>query len=322
MFEKLKGKIFINLFIIPVVLTVSISVVSSAILSSYLRHDHQTAVTNSVELTKTNVEFYLNVLAGDLTLLSNDGAIHHYASTGSDSIQALQRLNAAVSADFTLLGITLYRNNSSQILASNGLSGLPTYPQITSLDSVNLFLQSERASAMMMRHQYIADNYDFMAYDESFGILSIFVKIFNEENDLGLLVADLDSAYLYETFFNYQAYRTIKVTDSLIVEGQAILHNDRNDDSYAWIFHQDVQGFVRHSYRTSFLITPIFDRYELITIVDNGINNNHIILLNVGFLMIDAFLVLFALWMYRRMAKQIIDPLNDIASKMEREQID
>jgi hypothetical protein len=321
MFEKLKGKIFINLFIIPVVLTVSISVVSSAVLSAYLQRDHQIAVKNSVELTKANVEFYLEVLAGDLTLLSSDQSVRQYAMTGNEPIQALQRINATVSSDFTLLGITLYRQNSSQVLASNGLSGLPTYTQITSLNSVDDFLGEARITAMIMRHQYIADNYDFMAYDESYGILSFFVKIYQDNQYLGLLVADLDSEYLYNTFFDYQAYRTIEVSNSFIAQSSNLLRNGDNH-TYAWILNNGNEGFVRHSYRTSYFISSMFEDYQLVTIVDNTVNNHHILWLNVGFIIIDAWSILFAYWMYRRMAKQIIDPLNDIATKMEQARID
>ncbi len=316
--QKLKQRIIINIVVLPTFFVLLISSISGVFLFRYVQDEYENMAYDSVALNRANLEFSLDILSSDMRLLADDVHVNSFVSTGQNGALAQSKLSMAVASDPHLLGLSLYGLGSSIILGSTNVSGLPTLSQITSDSPIATFIESDETSGTFIRHQNIADNFNYASFDESYGIMSQLIKIIIDDVYRGLLLADLDTSYIYDTYFAYDRYETFPEVITFIRGNSGHLKMGSNlpfeplldetiGDQFAPIGTK-YSGF--QSGGSSFNIISIFSMSE-------QRRQLAIILLTIGLL--DILLVIASIFVGKRMLHRIVAPLETIVSKMKQE---
>lgn len=322
MFGKLHGKIYLTLFILPTAFVVLLSSLTFGFVYDYLNDDYGNAAVESVSLASTNFNFYMDILSSDLRLLADDVDVLGYAENATSPVVAQNKLNAAVNSDASILGITLYGTAANVHIASTGVSGYSSLSELESEQATADFLNGTSEQILLLRNQFIPDNFEFVSYDESYGILSYYLKVYDAGIVRGLLVADLDTEYIYSTFFNYEKYDSFKSVTSLITDGTIFLKSGANaslDDSLSL---EATDTLRRIDYDHSYLKTDLMDGYGLVSVFDDTYRAGQSWFLGLSILAMDSLLILGALFTTRKAVKRILSPLNDIVDKMKNQSAD
>ncbi len=321
MFGKLRGKIYLTMFVLPTAFVVLLSSLTFGFVHDYLSDDYKNAASESVSLASTNFNFYMDILSSDLNLLADDSAVVNYAQSATSPVVAQNKLNAAVNSDASILGVTLYGTAANIHLASTGVSGYSLLSELETDDPIGDFLNSPQNELLLLRNRFIPDNFDFVSYDESYGILSYFLKIQEGGTFRGLLVADLDSEYLYSTFFNYDKYESFKQVTSLITDGTVFLKSQNNAAMDAWITRDLTETLTTVDSQNSYLRTSLLGGYDLVTVIDDAYRTSQSLFLGLSIVAMDTLLIALALFITRKEAKRILSPLFEIVDKMKNQNV-
>jgi len=316
-FPKLKKKIWISLFILPSVLVLLIVIISASVLAVYMDSDYRSSVAESVNLSEADFSSSLGVLDDDLLLLSSDEDVVSYASTGNGLISASDKITSAKNASESILGITLYGSNESIKTASWDVSGYPTKSVILSDPTIASFLSGSQNSLVFIRNKNIADNFGFLSYDESYGILSLFIRISDSTGTTqGFLLADLDSQYLYNSFFDYSDYSRFVVADSFIASGNIFLRSKSNEVFSSYFPFSESGSLNDINFDYSYLRLD-FGTISLITILSNEKPRTQMAILVLSALVIDVILTLSDFYITHFMEKKLVGGLDGMVDKMK-----
>jgi len=322
MFGKLHGKIYLTLFVLPTAFVVLLSSLTFGFVYDYLNDDYANAAVESVSLASTNFNFYMDILSSDLRLLADDVDVMAYAESSSNPVVAQNKLNAAVNSDASILGITLYGTAANVHIASTGVSGYSLLSELETEQATSDFMNGTADQFLLLRNRFIPDNFEFVSYDESYGILSYYLKVYDAGIVRGLLVADLDSEYIYSTFFNYDKYDAFKSVTSLITDGTIFLKTGANASMGASLSLEATSTLTRTDASHSYLKTDLMDGYGLVSVFDDTNRASQSWFLGLSILAMDALLIVGALVVTRKAAKQILSPLDEIVEKMKNQSAD
>lgn len=318
MFGKLQKKVYVNMFIIPMSFVVVMSSITFIFVNRFITSEYEGTARESVSLSSTNFNFYMDILKSDLRLLTIDNDVVTYADSGVNPVLAQNKLNSAVSSNSAVLGITLYGTAASIHIASSGVSGYASLDILDNEATIASFLADETSEMLLLRNTNIPDNFDFRAYDESYGILSYFLKVYDDTDTFrGLVAADLDSTTIYALFFDYSDYATLDNVVTLISDDAIYLKSTENADSASFLSASPVNAFTRIDTHHSVLKTALTDDYSLVTIIDNDYYNVEAWVMSLAILGIDLLLCTADYLVTRKMAQYILTPLNDIVDKMK-----
>jgi len=316
-FPKLRKKIWISLFVLPSTLVLLIVIISASVLAVYMDSDYRSSIVESVNLSEADFSSSLGVLDDDLLLLSSDEDVVSYASTGEGLISASDKITSAKNASESILGITLYGSSETIKTASWDVSGYPDKMVVLSDPAIASFVSGSQDSLLLIRNKNIADNFGFLSYDESYGILSLFVRISDSKGATkGFLLADLDSQYLYNSFFDYTDYSRFVVADSFIVSGDIFLRSKSNDAFSSYFPFSRSGSLEGINFDYSYLWLD-FGTISVITIVSNEKPRTQMAILLSSALAIDVILTLSDFYITHLMEKKLVGSLDGMVDKMK-----
>lgn len=272
-FPSLSKKIWWTLFILPAILIFLIAAVSASVLAYYLDADYRSAIADSVSLAGADFASSLGILNDELLVLASDEDVTAFAADGSDpskTATAAKKLTAAKNDNPIILGITLYGNESDAAAVSSGVSGYPNRSRMLSDPLIASFVAGSLDHLFLIRDTNIADNFGFISYDESFGILSLFVRIQSgSPAEQAFLTADLDSQYLYASFFDYSSCTRFVAADTIISSGSIYLRSATNS-AFASYFPFSQSGVLANLDFSYSYFRQVFPDYSVATIVENS----------------------------------------------------
>lgn len=306
-----------NLFLIPTVFSLLVSVFIFVFGANYINQSFESFVSDAVSLVSTNYSFSLNIMISSMSSLTDDADLVAFCEDGSSGYPVQQKLNSAVNAHQAVLGISVYGIGKAHKIASIGVSSYPDYDLLAQDDNIESFITGEKDNVTVLRDRYIAANYNFVSYDPSFGIVSVLLKVYDEdENAKGLILADLNTAYLYSSFFNYESYSAFGEVSSLIYNGEVKIKYGNNDEDIYAGPSPSLNRLVPLKGQKSLLVIPLYDDYFLGTLISLGYKNNQTLMLSLILLSLNMIIIPVSFFITKRTVRKIMVQLDDIVRRM------
>ncbi len=320
-FPRLKRNVWLTLFGLPSALVLVIVIVSASVLGAYMDSDYRSSLRESVSLAAADFSTSLGVVDDDLRVLARDSAIVDFASTGdqSSAASASAQLTSAVNDNECLLGVTLYGSQEHFVQASFGVTGIPSREVLLGEDAIAAFYEGDKASMRQVRNTGIAKSFSLTSpYDPQMAILSCFVRISDGAGQTeGFLVADLNSQYLYDSYFDFTAYSRFQVKDTFLGSGDVFLRTATNGNassSYGPFLITD--SLQRLNWNDSYYRLDFEDLYVTV-IIGNGKYYETMALLIASAIGLAAILIGVDYAVTRAMEKKIVGNLDGMVDKMK-----
>lgn len=320
-FPRLRRKIWISLFALPSALMLLIAAASASVLGVYMDSDYRSSLAESLNLSEADFSTSMGVLDDDLRLLASDKDVIGYAVSGDGLVSASAKITSAANANECILGITLYGSTDALKTASSGVSGYPAKSEILSEEAVSSFVASQAPSLLLVRNKDIAQSFGFQAYDQTYGILSFFVRINDDAGTTqGFLVADLDSQFLYQSYFDFSDYQHFDVANSFIGSGDVYLRSNSNF-AYAEYLPFSQNGTLQWvNFDYSYFRLDFGDLYVATVVKNDKIIGEMSILISVA-LVLASGMILGDYFITRFVEKKILGGLDGMVAKMKTPQI-
>lgn len=160
-------------------------------------------------------------------------------------------LNTLKNASFGIIGLTLY--TQGQTYTTSGMAGVPPLTEIAEEPGIAAFIGSREGSFLSLRTSHMAQVYQDMRYDPSFGMLSYIVRL-----PQGFLFMDLNPRFIYQTFFDYRQHPVFSGIETYIQTPQGTyLKSHVNREEHARYLEEAAPGTARISRDRRFLIIAL-----------------------------------------------------------------
>lgn len=322
MFPKLTRRIYLSIFVIPSLFLLTISSLTIVFTNNYLRENYSSTTASAVNMAKTNFSFHLSLMAEDVALVSEDQAVISFAKDGS-SIEKTQEKLSILTSSSGLLGVAAYSLNVPTQIASNGVSGYSSLSALLEDGRLEDFIDNDEAAYFFwIRFTNIPDNYIFLSYDDSYGVLSIVVKIYEDDQVQGIIVADVNSETIYRDYFNFNSYRSINPLASFIISDDQYLRYSGNEDyAQRYNLNSDYSQLVAlkggyHQYRAT-----LIEDYDFYLITSDSYYNNANLILFLSVGIINIGLITLAFILAQRMVKKLVSPLDLLVDKIKTQKL-
>lgn len=207
MFQKLKRKLFLTIFLIPSVfmLVLSTSLVGSLIY--IFDEDFHNNVETNIQLVTENIKFRLELLSSNP--LSTCPLLEALpVDQQSDQLSQIQGANEL------FMGVTYYSADKT-VVSSSFIGGVKSYEEMISDTNVSNFYVSDKTYTYLIRTKGVPNNYGYVPHNEELGMLTLVVKA----DSGGLLLVDISKEVFYDQIMDFSDYQyfnnyTAYLTDS------------------------------------------------------------------------------------------------------------
>lgn len=294
-----------SLFIFAISLTAGIST------KGYLSRAFDNTVYNAANLTNITFRSRLSIMQNEIELVANNESLQAFARNGSSEGLAMNQLQSLAGASY-VLGATVYSMNDKYSLASPGVSNYPTHSTLSESSFLTDFLEnSQTSSTLWLRFNNIAGAYEFISYNENYGILSFVSKLLFEDGSLlGYLLVDLNSEHLYINYFDFNDYNALgSVITYFSNDGKKFLHSINNENYADEFFFQPNEKIARYSYAHSRYTFHLDQDFYLTLMYENNTYNNQLWLWISFFFVFFIIHTIVVIILANKANKNIVNPL-------------
>jgi hypothetical protein len=168
--------------------------------------DYQSQVESTIERKINYFNLTISLQVSSNSTITNSNDVIRYAQGESDLESNVRSLiSQKVSQSPNLIGSQLYFMNSSrEPVYSYSVSGIPSQSQLFSDPIIVDFIANNSPYIFTIRHDNIANNYNFVQYQKSYGLFTLFEKVEDEEHNLvAILASDYSNQKLYQEIFDF-----------------------------------------------------------------------------------------------------------------------
>ncbi len=319
MFKRLSFQVK-TLFISAVsFFVVLITIVTIVNMHFYYMRDFDSYTMSETQVISNSFQLHNQIIYSTLQGVSNNQIIKNYIS-GSSSYQETQDYINVISVTYnSLLGISLYTTDN-RIVSSSSIGGPATLVELQQVVRFSSFISSSDTSTIFIRNKAIANNYLMQPYNDSLGLLSLFLKVYDgNENVIGYIVADYDTNYLYSTIFDISEYTFFENGNTYISDNTSILYLVSEDiDMYdvSYPYSEKMISNLNGKLYSKINLTNAIDFTVIIPEQNKYYNTNMLIII---FLSVDIIIMAFTIIISAKMAYFIKKPLIELHSKINQQ---
>ena len=306
--KKLKQSIIIPISIMFFLIFSAIYATVTAI--SYT--NFQATVENAIQRKIDYFNLTLSLQVSANSTITNSSDVISYAS-GMDSYESNVRsiLSQKLSQSPNLIGNELYFTDETiNPISAYSVSGIPSSMNIYSLPIIQQFLSDESNYVFNLRHVYIPNTYNFTQYPQSYGLATLFEKIYDEDNNVvGILASDYSSQKIYTNLFDFSYHSNFESAKVQLKSSQGFLKLTAGDVA---IVEDVIPGLNRISLTKNIYCIELGYDCQLLILLPL---NRPIIMDLIFFFALMLFIILLdgiAFYIVRKTVNKIIDPLEII----------
>lgn len=274
--------------------------------------DYQSQVENTIErkINYFNLTISLQVSANSTITNSND--VIRYAQGEADLESNVRSLiSQKVSQSPNLIGSQLYfMNTSIEPVYSYSVIGIPTQSELLGDSIITNFINSNSPFIFTIRHDNIANSYNFVQYQQSYGLFTLFEKVEDDENNLvAILASDYSNQKIYQEVFDFTYQANFDGGRIQLSNGSDFLRLNEKDVQIASDF---VVGRQQHSLNKAIYNYQITDHIYLVSELDLTMPIVQNITLLIYLFIITLLLTGLTVILVRYTVRKIINPLEAI----------
>ena len=200
MFKKLYRNIYLPIVLIAVALILIIDIFSIIMLTQTLKSAYNGMDQKRVSRALDSCELYVSSVAASTYNLSLDkDLIDELASHAGNSLA--DKLNNTCNYSLKINAVCAYSANGT-VYTSSQIAGVPTLDELKRVDEIKKFIEGDEVSATSLRTEYIADIYNNTFYPAQMGVITYCRKVFDGDNVVGWIFADILPANFYSFLFS------------------------------------------------------------------------------------------------------------------------
>lgn len=309
MFKKLHKKIFNSVLLVIVFFTLLISAISCCTVSYSLFSFQAQRTAQNVQSGVNGCQNYFATVMGFVKNTAKNQQIVNCAQGNVGDVSSL--LNGLTNNSVQIDGAILYGYNG-YVAYSGGVGSPPSWKQLLQIDQINDFVQSSQESCVCVRNSVVASAYKSTPYNQQKGIVSVMHKVYDGENAVGILVADVLPETLYAQKLSLHSFGTTGYT--FLLNG-GLMCDDQTFINYAREISKD--GLSRDAqYYCASSVSD--DGWAVITFVPQKVFLGRIALIIGVFLAVDLIIVSFGMLFAHSVADSVTKPLNNLSKKMDK----
>jgi len=292
------------LFLVFIVIYTTITTIGFA--------NYQASVKNAIERKVDSFNLTLSLQVSSNSTITKSLDVIAYAQGDNEHESSVRGLlSQKLSQSPNLLGNQIYFiDDLVEQISSYSVSGIPTSYEITSLEVVSQFLNQEEDYRFTIRHEFIANTYNFTQYPKQYGIATLFEKIYDDNhNVIALLASDYSSQKLYDEVFDFAYHASLNDAEIQIKSTAGFLKLTAATTEIEGEFREPVnaQGLLTNIYRYD-LSPEVFVLIKLS--LQKPLTTN--ILFFIIFLLTMLIIDIFTFYLIRSSVRKIIDPIEVI----------
>jgi len=292
------------LFLVFIVIYATITAIGSA--------NYQASVTNAIERKVNSFGLTLSLQVSSNSTITNSNDVIAYAQGNSEHESSVRSLlSQKLSQSPNLLGNQIYFvNDLVDPISAYSVSGLPSSNEVLSLQVIDHFITSSNNYTFAIRHEFIPNTYNFTQYPKTYGIATLFEKIYDSDKAfVALLASDYSSQKLYTDVLDFTYHASFTEAKTQLQTQLGFLKLTNSD---AQIEGQFKQGTNKQGLLTNIYNYNLSDDVSLVvslSLVKPFLDN---VLFFIVFLAVILILNLFTYYLVRSSVRRIIDPLEKI----------
>lgn len=307
-FKKMHRNIFLSIFLIPFLLTLTIAIATSTSTYILYQNSFKSSFANDVSLLASHFEIgYSQFNAQVLAQSSNDSFIEACEKKNENKIaEDLRNLEVSNS---NFLGCLYYGDGF--ISTSSKISGAPAFNELLQEENFSSFYHSDKTSFSSVRRTGISTAYLTVPYQKDLGMFSIFHKVYSDAHALlGILEVDLSSIDIYRNYLSIP--ETAEMSDNqiyLCYQDQVLsLPNENSSIDFTKIeksetpFPYQKQYAMKGDFSSSILESDLKD-YSFYLLVPKWNFRKTIFYINMGIVLA----VIFFFFVFFHLAKELSD---------------
>ena len=309
--RRIVGYVLLSAALFTVVLsTVSFLLVSRSALRTF-RASAEATVTQRVERSAMAIA----AAQASAVQISHNTAVLEALASDQASPAVKPLLDTLKNTSFGIIGLTLY--TPTRTYTTSGMAGVPTLAEMLQEPQIAAFVRSDEPSWLSVRTSHMAQIYQDVRYDPSFGMITYIVRL-----PQGFLFMDLHPRYIYQSFFDYREHPNFAGIETYILTPRGTyLRSPFNQEEHARYLSEAVPGATTLSRDRRFLIVarpfaaPGSQVVSLVPLEPYYRRMRAFLLLLVGCAGLSAL----AAWLLGRyLSSTIVGPLMRLRAKMQR----
>lgn len=299
MFSKLNKKIFGSIFWLAFVFVTALSLISTYVIVNNFYDTYSRMLESNVKQAALDCESYFQSVSNFTKSTAQRGEIVE-ALTGGSTDNVSRILNTLCTSSAEIAGAILY-GVDGKVFYSTGVGDVPALAEVLAVQVLNDFFNGDEASCVSIRNTAMPKVYNTYPYDENNGIVSSICKVFDGDNVVGYLFADILPAQLFLSKLTLSGY----ANSAMIIRSKDIVISSQSQQTTAFIS----------------VSTEFNGNDRLIVLVSNGGFYRRCATV-VGVLMLADIICMLAVWaVAKRIANKITIPLDNLHARMQNEDL-
>lgn len=324
MFIKLRKKVMNSILITTIIFISIMSIVSFFIIRRSLYDNFVYSAKENINQNINNSSFIIEAAKNSTIQISQNKEIINSITSDKFNTSITPILNTLKNTSFGIIGVTLYTDNYTY--STSSISAYPTLEEIKSNTKLFNFINSSDFIFTSIRTDTIANIYNNVRYNPDYGIISHIIKVYNEEKNInGYLFVDINPAYIYKNYFNYDKYPNIKETKTFIIsqDGKYLKSEFNNDNTSTYLDEVENEQIKRTHDRKYLIITHSYiSNTQVITLVPLKSYYINLLWIFVCIVLTSFVLIMVSYFIAKRLTNNIIHSLSHLHEKMQNTKID
>lgn len=315
-FSNLYRKIYLSIVVPSFTLVAVIAFLSTFMLRSSMNDTFIGMAEQKFQRSVNSCELYISSVEASAYNIASSAEVFD-ALTSLENTTLTELLDSGCHFDGKIAAITVYSADGTKEFSSSTVTNAPSLSDLLENSDIAEFVEGGEDSFISVRNTVIADIYNGSVYPAQSGIVSCCRKIYNGENIIGYLFADILPHDLYE-YFDYSDTTYFQKTIAFIAEGNMFTEyrsNASSQDVFEKIVTRNVSSDLKYAYFYSADSCPI----TLYAAVPMTGYHNFLILIGAVFFVVGFALMLSTHFVGKKQAAKVSERLDKLLDKMNRE---
>lgn len=324
---KYRTRLFLYIYI-PIV-TFALLLSSFGVFYTIRTNETQFINTSKQIVSGSNHNFinHLDYIKESSHSFSNNEGVIDFTKTNEVNSKMHLKLITFANSFPIVSNVTIYSTTYDSSYTAPQGTGYSSYPKLSELldyENFNVFYTSDNLTCLSIRKKLLPKYYDWSLYSPDFGIITIFSKIIENDNILGIVSIDINPNRVYQRYFSISDYKSIK-------EGTVYLSTNHNDYLYHSLddtIDENLDVLLNPNNNESFindnfiLVENLNSKIHIINLLDTKDLNQTNLFISLVIAFSTAVLLLASFFVVNTFTKKVSTRLDTLKDKMSERNLD
>lgn len=309
MFKKLYFKIYLPIYLLTICLIVFFNVFSITMSEKTLLEAYHGIDQKRISRTLDSCELYISSVSSSVNNLSIDKDLINELAI-SNNYALINKLDKVCNYSLKINAVCAY-SKSGRVYNSSNVAGVPSLSELMEVSDINEFILSDLDNMISFRVTNIADVYNNTSYPENMGVITYCKKVYNNDEVVGWIFADILPYNLYNYLFSDEQF------------SNCIAYLSSNDIKFDF-FTQDGSIDASKLDEAKYFKYTAGSDDELFTLtVYNDKTNftNRLSIISGVIIFISLILMVLSFFVCRKIALSVTNKLDNLVKKMESQSV-